>query len=352
MTDPRYHDRLSPRDREILKDVIYTYIVLGEPVSSRTVAKQERHALSSASIRNVMADLEELGYLKQPHTSAGRVPTSAGYHFFIETLMRQRVLPARERRYIEAQLRDGAGDADERIATASQLLSELSRQVGVVLISALGETILKAVDFVPLTGRKVLCVVVSTSGFVDSKILEIAGELTREDLVWAANYLNESFSGLSMSSIRDRLLALMADERAQMDRLLGLVLSLAREGFASSDDPEVRMQGASELLSHPELADVDRLRRLFEAFNDKARLVRLLNQCVQGAGVRVWIGEDSDLTSELDFSLVATPYCAGGRVVGSLGILGPTRMEYDRVIPLVEYLAATLGEALTSAFDS
>jgi heat-inducible transcriptional repressor len=345
------HAKLSPRDREILKDVIYTYILQGEPVSSRAVAKQERHSLSSASIRNIMADLEELGYLRQPHTSAGRVPTPAGYHFYIQSLMRQRAVPLRDRRYIEAQLKEVTGNATDHIGAVSHLLCELSRQVGVVLVPALGDTVLEAVDFVPLTGRKVLCVVVSTSGFVESKIVEGPGEVSREDLIWAANYLNESFSGMTMRSIRDRLLEMMADERAQMDRLLGLVLTLAKESMGSGDRPEIRLEGASELLTQPELGDPDRLRRLFEAFNDKARLVKLLNQCVSGTGVRVWIGEDSDLTSELDFSLVATPYMVGDKAVGSLGILGPTRMEYEKVIPLVEYLAASLSEALASAFE-
>lgn len=344
-------DSLTPRDREILRDVVYTFIVHGEPVSSRTVAKHERHSLSSATIRNVMADLVEVGLLHQPHTSAGRVPTAAGYHYYIRDLMRQRRVPAKERRYIEATLSQVAGGAAERIEAASHLLSELSQRVGIVMVPAIGSTVLRRIDFVPLTGRKVLCVVVSSSGFVDNKIVELEEPATREDLVRASNYVNESFAGSSLQQIRDRLLALMDDERALMDGLLRLVIALAGQSFERGELPDVRVEGTTGLLAQPELADIDRVRRLFEAFQDKARLVGLLNQCLEGPGVRAWIGDDTDLTSELDFSLVASPYRAGDRVVGSLGIMGPSRMEYERVIPLVEFLAATLSEALAETFE-
>jgi heat-inducible transcriptional repressor len=221
-----------------------------------------------------------------------------------------------------------------------------------VLIPALSDTVLKAVDFVPVSGRRVLCVVVSASGFIDSKLVEVDAPVSREELVRAGNYLTESFGGQTLGEIRNRLLVMMDDERAQVDRLLRLAIALAAQSLsAPAGTPAVLLDGASELLAQPELADLERVRRLFEEFNDKARLVSLLNQCLEGGGVRAWIGDDSELTSALDFSLVATPYRAGTRVLGSLGILGPSRMEYDKVIPLVEYLADTLSEALLRTFE-
>src|SRR6185295_15289736 len=174
MPETRDHAGLSGRDREILKDVILTYILSAEPVSSRSVAKHGKLGLSAASIRNVMADLEEWGYLMQPHTSAGRVPTSAAYHLFIGSMMEARAVPARERRYIQESLK--AGGADELMGSASHLLSELSSQVGIVVTPAMGETVLRAVDFIPVSGRKVLCVVVSSSGFIDNKVIETEEE--------------------------------------------------------------------------------------------------------------------------------------------------------------------------------
>ncbi len=340
---------LTARDREILRDVIYTFISAGEPVSSRAVAKQERHGLSSASIRNIMADLEEKGYLRQPHTSAGRVPTPAGYHFYIESLMRQRTVSAKERRYIGSQF-GAAGDSEERMAAVSQLLSELTHQVGVVLIPALADTVLRTVEFVPVSGRRVLCVVVSASGFIDSKLVEVEEPVAREELVRAGNYLTATFGGRTLREIRDHLLVAMEDERAQVDRMLRLSIALARRSLAEGP-PELLMDGTAELLTQPELADLSRVRRLFETFHDKARLVRLLNECLAGGGVRAWIGDDTELTSALDFSLVAAPYRVGEQVLGGLGILGPSRMEYDKVIPLVEYLADTLSEALARTFE-
>jgi heat-inducible transcriptional repressor len=351
MTELRDHGRLSVRDREILKDVILTYILSAEPVSSRSVSKHGKLGLSAASIRNVMADLEEWGYLMQPHTSAGRVPTASAYHLFIGSMMEARTVPGKERRYIEESLKGGGFDAGELMGTASHLLSELSSQVGIVVAPVMGETVLKAVDFIPVSGRKVLCVVVSTTGFIDNKVIETEEEIPREELVRISNYLTESFGGHTLRDIRDRLLRLMGEERAQMDRVLARTIELARSGFSVGEAQGVVVDGTSMLLSKPELSDVQRVRRMFEAFADKARLVKILNQCIQGGGVRVLIGEDSELTSELDFSVVATSYGVDERPLGTLGILGPSRMDYEKIIPLVNFLGETLSRALSETFS-
>jgi heat-inducible transcriptional repressor len=348
MAEVRDPSHLTPRDREILKDVIMTYVLSAEPVSSRSVSKHGRLGLSAATIRNVMADLEEWGYLIQPHTSAGRVPTAAAYHLFIESMMQARKVSARERRYIEESLRPG--DADQLMENASHLLSELTHQVGIVMTPAVGDTVLKAVEFVPISGRRVLCVVVSAAGFVDNKVLETEEEIPREELVRISNYLTENFAGQTLREIRNRLLKMMAEERAQMNRVLTLAIELARQGLDLPGGPEVLVDGAPSLLVHPEMADIQRARRMFDAFADKARLVKLLNHCLQGNGVRVLIGEDSELTSELDFSVVATAY-GGNQARGTLGIIGPSRMEYERIIPLVHFLGESLSRALADSFS-
>jgi heat-inducible transcriptional repressor len=350
--DTRAVEKLSPRDREILRDIIATYILSAEPVSSRSVAKQGRLGLSAATIRNVMADLEEWGFLIQPHTSAGRVPTPAAYHMFIESMMESRKLPARERRYIEENLSGSSADADHLIGAASHLLSELSQQVSIVVAPAIGDTVLKAIDFVPVAERKILCVVVSDAGFVDNRLIETEEEIPRHELIRISNYLTENFGGHTLREIRDRLLRQMAEERMQMDRMLALTIDLARAGLALDTQPEVLVDGASALLARPELADIQRVRRMFDAFTDKARLVRMLNGCMQGGGVRVLIGEDSDLTSELDFSLVASSYSVRDQPLGMLGIFGPSRMEYQKIIPLVHYLSQTLSRALSESFTA
>jgi heat-inducible transcriptional repressor len=350
MPEARDHAKLSGRDREILKDVILTYILSADPVSSRSVAKHSKLGLSAATIRNVMADLEEWGYLMQPHTSAGRVPTAPAYHLFIGSLMEARAVPARERRYIQENLRVGSADADQLMGTVSHLLSELSSQVGIVVTPAMGETVLQAVDFVRISGRKVLCVVVSSTGFIDNKVIETEEELPREELLRISNYLSENFAGHTLREIRERLLRMMGEERAQMDRVLACTIELARSGLAVDQGPGVVVDGTSMLLSKPELSDVQRVRRMFEAFADKARLVKILNQCILGGGVRVLIGEDSELTSELDFSVVAAPYGMGDRPLGTLGIVGSSRMDYETIIPLVNFLGQTLSRALAETF--
>lgn len=347
MTRKDRQPELSDRDREILKAVIASYILSAEPVSSRLVAKQGGLGLSAATIRNVMADLEEWGYLAQPHTSAGRVPTGVAYHLFIESLMDEPKLSARDRRYIDDNLTAApAADAEQLMAATSHLLSELSSQVGIVVTPVAGDTVLKAVDFVPLSGRKVLSVVVSTSGFIDNKVIETDRPLSREKLVEISNYLTANFAGMTLREIRDRLVAMMSEERAQMDRLLGLSIELARQGLDVGTEAGVVVDGTSTVLNQPELADIQRVRRLFDTFADRARLVRMLNQCMSGTGLRVLIGEDSDLTSELGFSYVATTYGIGDQPMGTLGIFGPSRMEYQRVIPLVDYLGETLSRVL------
>ena len=351
MPEASFRSQLAQRDRDVLRDVIRAYILTGEPVSSRSVAKLEHLGVSAATIRNVMADLEDLGYLAQPHTSAGRVPTAAGYHLFIESLMESQALGSDDRRFIDESLRSGAG-AGELVASASHVLSELSGQAALVLIPALRDTVLKAVEFVPLGGLRVLCVVVSANGFVDNKPIELEEPLSRDELVRIGNYLTENFAGLRLAEIRDRLLALMAQERTQVDRLMSLAIALGREGLQDGHQPGVLVDGAAALLAKPELANLDRVRRLLDAFQDKARLVQMLNRCVEGRGVRVFIGEDSELTSELGFSLVATTYGAGERPLGSLGIFGPSRMEYHRIIPLVHYLAEKLGRGLEPTEES
>lgn len=341
---------LTERDREILRAVILAYIVDAEPVSSRSIAKRTDLGLSSATIRNVMADLEDAGLLAQPHTSAGRVPTAAAYHLFIESMMRSHELPPRVRRYIRENLRSAPADAEELMEVTTHLLSELSSQVGIVVTPAMGDTVLKTIDFVPLSGNKVLCVVVSTSGFVDNKVVETDGTVSRETLIEISNYVNDRFAGRTLREIRDRLVAMMAEERVQMDRILALTIELARQGLELGDAPRVLLEGASSVLSQPELADIARVRRLFDTFENQAQLVKLVARCIEGSGVRVTIGEESDLTSELDFSLVATGYGVGEETLGSLAIFGPSRMEYETVVPLVHYLGENLSRALEEVY--
>ncbi len=339
-------EALGTRDREILTDVIQTYVTSGRPVSSRAVSKHRRHKLSAATIRNVMSDLEEAGLLLQPHTSAGRVPTEAAYRLYVECLMEQQCLSVEERRYIEENLRQAGSDGDGLMTAASELLSELSHQVGVVLKPAVEETVLKAIDFVLLSEKRVLCVVVSTAAFIDNVVIESDELLTREDLQRISNYMNDNFVGLTLPAIRERLLGLMARERSDVDQQLARTIDLARKAVSRTETTSVLVRGARGLLDQPELSDVNRVQRMLDTFADKARMVSLLNECLTNDGVRVFIGADSELTSELEFSLVATCYGIERHTLGTVGILGPSRMEYARIVSLVHFLGHTLSDTL------
>lgn len=339
--------RLSERARAILEDIIHTHVVSGDPVSSRTVSKHDEHGLSAATIRNVMADLEDLGLLCQPHTSAGRVPTEAAYRLYVESLMGSGSLPEEEKRYIDEELA-GAGESEAMMAAVTHLLSELSDQVGVVLLPVVEEVVLESADFVPVGRGRVLCVLVSTSGFVDNVVVETEEELSRDDLVRMSNYVTETFRGLRLRQIRERLIQAMAEDKRDVGGWLAGALRLAEDAIHGSGEQDVLVEGASSLLGRPELSDLGRVRRMLDTFADKARLVSILSSCLQtDGGVRVLIGKDTDVTSELDFSLVATAYGSGESPLGSLGVIGPSRMEYPRMIPLVRYLGRRLSRALT-----
>ena len=340
----RVNDQLSDRDREILREVIQTYLSSGEPVSSRRVAKDRQVQLSAATIRNVMADLEDMGYLRQPHVSAGRLPTEAGFHLFIDDLMSAEVVSDDDRRLIDDRLTTAGGTGQELTEETSRLLSQLSHHVGVVLTPALGSAVMKAIEFVPLRGRKVLCVVVAETGFVENKLVVTDEPIPREDLVRISNYLTENYSGRTLFEIREELLRLMIDERVRLDELLRHAIELARDGMNIGHAPSLVVDGTHSLFDAG--PGMSRLEGMFQMFAERARLAGLLNRCLDADGVRVVLGQDSRLTEELGFGLVVRSYKAGDGVAGSVAVVGPARMEYPRMVPLVNYLGERLSEAL------
>ena len=341
----------TARDRGILEDVIRNFIDTGSPVSSRSLARMAKHGLSSASIRNVMADLEDGGYLSQPHTSAGRVPTAAGYHYYIDTLMQSRALSEEKRRYIRENLKQVLTDVEDLMGVVTHLLTELSQQIGIVLAPMISETTVKAIHFLSLSGRRALCVLEAEGGLVEHRVVHTIQSMSPQELVEISNYLTDHFSGNTLREIRDRLLTMMADEREEIDRLLASAINLAQQALGSIDEPELLFEGTETVLTQPELSDIDRVRRLLGTFTDKAELVRVLDQLIGGTGTHVIIGEDSELTSDLNFSLVATTYGSTDRVLGALGIFGPSRMEYDKVVPLVDFLGRTVSETLVDGTE-
>ena len=339
---------LEPRAREILKHIVSSYILTGEPIGSRTVAKISREGLSPASVRNVMADLEEHGYLSQPHASAGRVPTDKGYRYYVDALLPDVVLGSRERAFIDQNLGRSGGELSDAMEAIPKLLSHLTSQVGYLISPPISEVRLKHIEFLRLHERRVLVIFVDRTEMVSHRVLDMDQDYEQSDLDRAGRYLVGEFSGLSLSEIRESLVHLMAEEKATVDRILTNAIKLGTR-YLDSESEERRMllDGTTNIMNHPELSDTDTVRRLFQTFEEKHHLVKLLDQCLDPTRPRVLIGSENTDPALGGLSLVASPYRHTDGATGWLGVLGPTRMEYDRALALVVYISRLFSTLLT-----
>jgi heat-inducible transcriptional repressor len=335
------------RRREILRTLIQLHVETGEPVGSENLARALDRTLSPATVRGIMADLEGLGYLAHPHTSAGRVPTDDGYRLFVDSLMDRPPLPPGDAAAIVSAFSTPDASAERVMENASHVLSSLSQAVGFVLAPDIARTSFRHVDLVPLASPRVLVVMVSATGLVTQKVIEIEEKLGREDLQTCANYLNTHFSGMTLSAIREKLLALMQEEKALYHSLLKKVVALGEQAFSLDDaEASIYLDGTSNMLSRPEFEDLERMRLIFKTFEEKGRLVAILNACISPEGVRVLIGSENPDPDLRDLSFVTTSCSVEGDEGWGLGVLGSTRMEYGRVVALVEEVARTLGHTL------
>jgi heat-inducible transcriptional repressor len=338
---------LDERRKEVLRSLVELHVETGEPVGSESLARTLHRSLSPATLRNLMADLEALGYLEQPHTSAGRMPTDEGYRFYVDSLMGTRPLAAQDAAAIQSGLRRPDTSANQVLESASRILSRLSRQVGFVVVPDMEQTSFRHLDLVRLAHPRILVVMVSMTGIVTNKVVEIEEQLSQDQLQHCANYLNAEFAGMSLAKVRARLLELMTQEKALYDSLLQRSLSLGQRAFApEADEAGLYLDGAVNMLSHPEFEDLERMRALFRTFEEKSRLVKILNACISGDGVRVLIGHENPDPELKDLSLVSASYPAEGEASWSLGVLGSTRMEYARVVALVDHVARSVSEIL------
>jgi len=342
---------LSERAQRLLKALIENYIRDGQPVGSRTLSRGSGLSLSSATIRNVMADLEDLGFVASPHTSAGRVPTDKGYRFFVDTLLKLKPLQHDEIEDIERRLgSDSADNGRALVQTVSQMLSSVTRMAGLVTLPNPNYIALSQIEFISLSENRVLAIMVMSNREVQNRVVQLDRYHSSEELRRAANYLNDAFSGRSLPEVRTQLLAQLQETRQHMDQLMKDAIQMAQQVFASSKEGDVEyvIAGETNLMSFAELSNVDRLRRLFEAFNEKHDILRLLDSCLRAEGIQIFIGQESGYRILDDISVVTAPYMLDNQVVGVLGIIGPTRMAYERVIPIVDITAKLLGSALNA----
>ena len=334
---------LDPRARQLLRTLIGRYIHSGEPVGSQTLARHAGLDVSSATIRNILADLEDAGLLSAPHASAGRIPTSQGYRLFVDSLLQVRPLPEGEVARLRSELPSGTG-TQALLGSASELLSAMTHFVGVVSVPKREQFAFRRIDFVPLDAQRVLAILVFADQEVQNRIIQTRRPFEAGELERVGNYLNAHFAGRPVAEIRATLVLELRNAQSEMQALLAQSVELAEQVLAPDGDDMV-LAGQTRLMGVQELADLDRLRELFEAFARKREILQLLERTVQAPGVRIFIGEETGLAPLEGVSLVTAPYTAGGRVLGVLGVIGPTRMAYDRVIPVVQAAADALGNA-------
>jgi len=335
---------LDPRARQLLRTLIGRYIQSGEPVGSQTLARHAGLDVSPATIRNILSDLEDVGLLSAPHSSAGRVPTAQGYRLFVDSLLQVSPLPEGEVSRLRSELPAGSG-TQALLGSASELLSAMTHFVGVVSVPNRAQFAFRRIGFVPIDAQRVLAIVVLADNDVQNRIIHTRRPYDAGELERVANYLNTHFAGRAVADIRATLVRELRSARSEMETLLAQSVELAEQVLVPGDE-DMLVAGQTRLMGVQELSDVDRLRELFEAFARKREILQLLERTVQAPGVRIFIGEETGLAPLEGVSLVSAPYLSGGRVLGVLGVIGPTRMAYERVIPVVQAAADALGNAI------
>ncbi|HMF58310.1 MAG TPA: heat-inducible transcriptional repressor HrcA, partial [Pyrinomonadaceae bacterium] len=342
------------RSQAVLAAIINEHLVTGEPVGSRTISDRFAHAAgwSSATIRNVMGELEDAGLVEQPHTSAGRVPTDKGYRFYVDNMLDNARLSKADLAAINSLLNPSGGDTsasapDRLMMKTSHLLSALSKNVGVVISPSLADNVLNHIEFLRLADSRILVVLVSGSNIIYNKIIFMDEDLSQEELERTARYLNTEFGGKSLATIRAEIVEMMREEKALYDNLLRNAILLCERSLEGEEATtgEIYVDGASNILTLPDFADLERMHELFRAFEEKSKLVKILNECVSrdqvfGSDVQVVIGRENPAPFLQSCTIITAPYRIGTEgATGALGVVGPMRMEYGRMVAVVNYMA-------------
>ena len=350
---------LDSRAEVLLAALIKEHLVTGEAVGSRVLSDRFSHGYgwSPATIRNVMGELEEAGFVDQPHTSAGRVPTDMGYRYYVDNMLGEARLSRTDLKAIDhlfsANDIDANSSPDRWMETASHVLSALSQNVGIVVSPSLADNRLNHIEFVLLPDKRILVVLVSTANIIHNKLIRVADEFTQEDLDRTARYLNTEFSGKSLLAIRAEIVELMKEEKALYDKLLQNAILLCERSLEGEEaSADVYVDGASNILTKPDFVDIERMRELFRTFEEKSRLIKVLNECVHDSAnypgdVHVVIGREHPASSMQNCALITAPYRVGSNDnAGTLGVVGPMRIEYARIMAMVNYMARLIEHRL------
>jgi len=344
---------LDDRAENVLKNLVETYIDQGQPVGSRTLSKLPALGVSSATVRNVMSDLEELGLITAPHTSAGRIPTAQGYRIFVDSMVRA---STPNRKSIEglAKKFTHETDPDVLLAHASEVLSELTQFAGVVLLPNQSFTRFHQLEFLPLSESRILAILVTEDGRVQNRVLPITQEFKESELIEAANFFNHRYKGSTLEEVRRKLIEDMKQDNDDMHKMNQAAIQAASIVIneEDSDNNDVMLSGEQKLLDVPDLCQIETLQKLFDEFRTKSDLLDLLDRSMKAEGISVFIGEESGYSSLGECSIIASPYESEGKIIGTLGVVGPTRMAYNDVISVVDITAKLLGQSLSNVTQS
>lgn len=343
---------ITERDKNILKIVVKDYINTGEAVGSRTVAKGSALNLCPATIRNVMADLEDMGLLYQPHTSAGRIPTEKGLRLYVETLLDRQELSMPEQEEIRGAYEACHADLSQLMRGTCRILSAFSHYTGIVMAPPLQETIFKRIEFIRIKRSQILVIFVTTSGLVQNRVVEMEEDLGQEELNKITHYLNDVLVGLTLREVREHIVEEMQREKAVYDELLQKTLQLGGETIGTPEERDLYIEGQTKILDEPAFADVERMKELFKAFEEKSVLVKLLDRSMKAQGVQILFGSECGVAGIEGCSLITSTYGYPGRFMGILGVMGPMRMNYSRIIPVVDYTAKLLTDILNAEWGN
>ena len=343
---------LSERAQYLLKSLVERYIADGQPVGSRILAKDSGIKLSPATVRNVMADLEDLGLITSPHTSAGRIPTVQGYRLFIDNLITIKPMGSEQVEQFKLKFNQeaniGISSSGDMVEKASSLLSAVTQMAGVVMLPKHEKVILKHVEFLILSSKSILVILVVNNDEVINKVIDTKREYSSVELQQTANFFNQEYVGHELSSIRSHLYKSMQDMRDNMHGIMQTAVEMADQVIDKNKDSDFILAGETNLMHYNDMGDMDKLRQLFEAFNTKQDMLHILDNSIHADGLQIFIGEESGYSAFGECSVVTSPYKVDDQVVGVLGVIGPTRMAYDKVIPIVDVTAKLLGSVLTS----
>lgn len=340
--------KFDQRAQTLMKTLVETYISSGQPVGSKTLLEQSQLSVSPATIRNVMHDLEAMGLLASPHTSAGRIPTAQGVRLFVDQLLTVKDVESRYQEQLKSQLQQ-ATETGQMLNSVTNMLSQMTNMAGLIRVPRRDVTRVSQVEFVPLSQQKVLVILVLDNGEVQNRVIQLDVDISREELQQAANYVNHHYAGKELDTVRRELFEELKSDKAQMDEMMASMMAVAEKGFGGEKlEDEVQISGKSQMLNYVGTGDISDLQSVFDAFAEKTQMLGLLDKCLSADGVQLFIGEESGYDVLNQCSVVGAPYSIDGQAVGVLAVVGPTRMAYDKVIPIVDVTAKILSSALKS----